>query len=255
MYGSVLTERRVPLSIYEAGLWGKIAFVLSAGTAVLVALFYLILALKPKISIPRWLAALTSILFVLSLSTLSYFFIPHAAYDLTRHFYYMDQIRSSPYSFTELITQAVTMKHLYGHYPDSIFFNILRDILIEISDNNALLPVTTTFVVYAIVFYISLDYFKLKEIPYNWMFITLIISFSTMPLLFVVSGIRASLAFSIAGLAVYLQGIKKKSWIYFLVLSVCAISTHPSSVITLLLYVLAACTKKRISNRFVFCYF
>lgn len=240
------------MSIYEEGLWGTIAFALSVSTLVLVVLLYFILALRPSIGISRPFAKLTCVLFVLSLSALSYYFVPHATYDLTKHFYYMDEIRSSPYSFAELITQAVTMKHHYGHYPDSICFNILRDILIAISDNNSLLPVTVTFIVYAIVFYISLDYFKLKEIPYNWMFITLVISFSTMPLLLVVSGIRAGLAFTIAGLAVYLREIKKKSWVYYLVLSICAVSIHTSSFVVLLLYVLAACMKKKFNGMLVF---
>ena len=223
------------IMLRETGFIGELLFVLSIFVVLILILHLLLWVLKNSKSFSYSYVKVMMISLVISLSILSYFFVPHPEYDLTKHFNFMNDIRNSGKTVFELLEEAFMFKQYVGHYPNLVFYNVIRNVIVFSTDDNSWLPVIVTAIVYSIFTYITFDYLKKYNIKLKWMFFAFIISFSSMPLLLVVSGMRCALAFSFVGLAVYLKEEKNCSWILFALLCFIGLTTHNSVIMPIVI--------------------
>lgn len=182
------------------------------------------------------------ILFVAGLSIMAYLFVPDNTYDLYRHFLYMDEIRHSGYSLQELLFQAFNRNQTIGRYPTLITWNVLRDVLAQI-DNNHLLPMVCTAISYSVFAYIVYDWFNSNGFSFTKILLTIFVMFSLLPVLMVVSGIRNATAFALVSLGIYKWLYQKKSVVLFLILGLVSVFLHTSSVVPIVIALLARFVK------------
>lgn len=178
------------------------------------------------------------VLFVLGLSIMAYLFVPDETYDLYRHFLYMEEIQKSGYSLGDLFKQAFSRNQEVGRYPTLITFNLLRDVLVQTS-NNHLLPFVCTGISYSIFAYISLNWFNKNNLSYKKIILATFVMFSLLPIIMIVSGIRNGTSFSLVALAIYKWLYQKKNIILFIFLSLIAIFMHTSAIIPVLLAIIS----------------
>lgn len=171
------------------------------------------------------------IFFIVSLAVVAYCMKPPSTWDLSRNYILLDIIRKSQLSFNQFVFGGNATYGADG-YRSLIFYNIYRFIFVKFFDNNAWFQTITTIIVYALQFYIIYDYKKVENKENIPISLILLLSFTFMPFVYVVSGIRNALAASIMGVAIYLYLYKKIVLKAFL-LVIMAITIHPSVVIAL----------------------
>lgn len=237
--------------VREVGLLGEIVFIICAFSSIMFVAHMVMWALKPSLKFSYSYIKTLFISFTISISVLSYFFVPHIAFDLARHFQYMNEIRDSGKDLMVLVKEAFIGQQYVGHYPTLITFNLLRDVLVFATEENSVLPVITTFVTYAIFSYITLDCLKRYKLGLKWLIVGFIVCFSAMPLLLVVSGVRCAMAFSIVGIAIYLREEKQCSWWLFGILCFIAITTHDSVTVTIILYLMFAILGNKLNKFYI----
>lgn len=170
-------------------------------------------------------------IFILSLSIMAYNMNPPVGWDINSHSMFMNQIRGSEMSFFDFLFKNDSL--IGGAEYTSLFtFNILRYIVVSISQNNLLLPAICAFIDYSILGYIIVDWSEQNNGDYKISIFTLLLNFSFTPYVHAISGMRNILSASIIGLAAYLYLYKKKSIILLIVLSLAAVTVHPAAIIT-----------------------
>lgn len=171
------------------------------------------------------------IFFIVSLAVVAYCMKPPSTWDLSRNYILLDIIRNSQLSFNQFVFGGNATYGADG-YRSLIFYNIYRFIFVKVFDNNAWFQTITTIIVYALQFYIIYDYKKVENKENIPISLILLLSFTFMPFVYVVSGIRNALAASIMGVAIYLY-LYKKIVLKAILLVIMAITIHPSVVIAL----------------------
>ena len=170
-------------------------------------------------------------LFVVSLAIIAYHMEPPSNWDLSRNFMLLNTIRNSHLSFNEFVFGG-RATYIADGYRELLFYNIYRYIIVHIFNDNHWFQTTTVIIVYAIFGYILID-FQYSRNEYNVSFVlSIILSFTFLPFVYVTSGIRNGLAASIIALGIYLYLYKNKNiFIYFLFLFISA-TIHPAVLIT-----------------------
>ncbi len=176
--------------------------------------------------------------FILSLALLAYNMNPPTTWDITYHFMYINQIRTSEISFIEFLFQNSSYVG-GGEYSNLLFFNILRYCVARITENNYLLPSVCVIIDYSILGYIAIDWLSYMNGKYRFNILTLLLNFTLMPYIHAVSGMRNALSISIAGLAVYLYLYKNKHIAVLIILIFIAVTIHPAAIIVVPFVLLA----------------
>lgn len=170
-------------------------------------------------------------LFILSLSIMAYNMNPPVGWDINSHFAYLNQIRGSGISLFDFLFKNDSYVG-GGSYANLVTFNIMRYIIVKISDNNFLLPAVCVVIDYSILGYIIIDWSEQNNGNYKFSIFTLLLNFSFTPYIHAISGMRNVLSASIIGLAAYLYLYKKKNVILLIVLTLAAVTVHPAAIIT-----------------------
>lgn len=171
-------------------------------------------------------------LFLMALSIWALLWDPAPYHDSYRHFEWLDEIRIQGLDIITFLKEGFK-DSTYGNYKELIAFNVLRFIVVSVSQDNHILPFVSTMIVYLIFYYIVTDFFEREHINYKWLLIILLLSFSYMSYYMVVSGIRNALAASIAGLAIYRRIYRRKGSVEFVITSVIAMTVHPNIILAL----------------------
>lgn len=196
-------------------------------------LFLIIIIFYKKIYLTKKQTIVFWGLFILSLSLMAYNMQPpNGMWDIRWHSLYMDQIRDSGLSFFKFLFKNTN--RIGGEEYVSLFvFNILRYVVVHISENNYLLPAICVFIDYSILSYIIIDWSYNNIDDYKPNLFTMLLSFTFMPYATAASGMRNALCSSLIGLAVYLYLYKKKSIWWFVILTFIAVTIHPVAIITI----------------------
>ena len=149
--------------------------------------------------------------------------------DLARHFYMMQLVKRSGYSFFEYVflhgdafTSNITLKFNYA-------FNAIVYLISNYTTNYYIISWVFVFIDYAIIAYIGIDWWKSQGGRKGFMALyEILICFSLFPLIHAISGLRTSLAACIMGLAIYLYIYKNKSFISFAIATILAVLFHPA---------------------------
>lgn len=163
--------------------------------------------------------------FAITVAILAFILEPPIGWDLSRHFLWMNEIRDSNLSFNNFIFNNINGVGLY-EYKNLIFYNLIRYIIIKLTDNNHWLPCICTFFNYIIVGYIAYDWEYTNHKHRKMSLITPFLCSAFLPFILVVSGIRTALASSIAALAIYLYLYKKRRMILFIILMLISSTIH-----------------------------
>lgn len=169
--------------------------------------------------------------FVLALSIMAYNMNPPVGWDINSHFTYLNQIKGSGISLFDFLFKNDSYVG-GGQYSSLVAFNIVRYIVVKISDNNFLLPAICVVIDYSILGYIIIDWSEQNNGDNKLSIFTLLLNFSFTPYIHAISGMRNILSASIIGLAAYLYLYKKKNIILLIVLTLAAVTVHPAAIIT-----------------------
>lgn len=200
-----------------------------------ISIFYITVFIIDNIALKRiriskkWIM-LSFVLFSLSLSILTYYLNPPLNWDLSRHFYCLDNIRNSGLSLNEFLFHnklAIGGKE----FTSFVFFNLIRYVIVKLFDNNQMLPCFCVFVDYLIVGYIMVDWSHENAKNGKVKFTSLLLCFTFLPLIHAASGMRTALAATIMGLGIYLYLYKRKKIFVFIVSSIIAVTIHPVMLI------------------------
>ena len=210
----------------------RMVYILKYISIAYLIIFVLFSVFQSKINTSKTQKKILYILFALSLSVIAYNMSPPQGWDFVRHSEYMDKVRQSGISFSNFIFGHSA--HPWGKgYEDLLTFNFLIYIVVKITNNNYLLPAICAFTCYAIVGYIAIDWQRTSEI-YNSRVnaLPLLLCFSFLEYIHVVSGMRNALCACVMSLAIYLYLFKKKKLYIFIVLAFLAATIHPAAIIT-----------------------
>lgn len=180
---------------------------------------------------PRLQEWLMSIVFIIAMSTIAYYMKALPTWDLGRNYLLLDHIRTSNLSFFQFVFGGREFYN-YDGYRSLIAYNIYRYIIVTLSSNNAWFQTIATFIVYSLQFYIISDYKKIHQNNIAPISLTMLISFTFLPFLYITSGVRNALASSIAGVSVYLY-LNKSFKIRAFILLIVAATIHPSTLIVI----------------------
>lgn len=154
--------------------------------------------------------------FSFALAVLAYYWVPSKEYDLSRYYTWMDNMR--------IFKGDILVDYLFFSRGEPLTMGYFY--LIALTNNYSLLPFFPTLIGYFIMFYIIIDYCQLKKYG-NKMTIFLIILFiSLFKYIFLVSGIRSTLAMILCVLALYKEFIKNNNKWYIKLLYFVALGIH-----------------------------
>ncbi len=185
-----------------------------------------------KIRISKRQATIFWIFFVISLAIIAFQMQPPSNWDLGRNYQLLDTIRNSHLSFIEFVFGGRATYRADG-YRNYIFYNIYRYIIVNIFKDNHWFQTITVIIVYTILGYITIDFQFDNNRNDLSNTLSVVISFSFLPFLYVTSGIRNALAASLVGLGVYLYLYKSKNVTIYLVILFISATIHPAVLITL----------------------
>lgn len=176
---------------------------------------------------------MTIFIYIIALCLFSYFYKPLTAVDLTRQ---QETLKLySGYSFLEIIPQIIKTTDFSRLF---LFWFVSK-----IGDPN-ILQVIASLTFYSCVFYIIYDYCKI--INNDRLFIKLLTIFMLFgQFIFVISGIRTAMAFSIFSLCFYSESFKNKSFFSNIFFYIIAIGFHSSVVPVFLIRVILLMLEKR----------
>lgn len=169
--------------------------------------------------------------FVLALSVIAYNMNPPLDWDIHSHFAYLNQIRGSEISLFNFLFRNDGSTG-GGLYTSLITFNIIRYVIVRISDNNFLFPAICVVIDYSILGYIIIDWSSQNTGECKLSIFTLILNFAFTPYIHAISGMRNIFSACIIGLAAYLYLYKKKHLILLVFLIFIAVTVHPAAIIT-----------------------
>ncbi len=186
---------------------------------------------KKRLNVNNTQRKILYVLFVIALAIVAYCIKTPSTWDLSRNYKLLDIIRKSGLSFYQFVFGGMAT-YIADGYRSLVFYNIYRYIFTHIFNNNAWYQTITTIIVYGIQLFIIYDYNKCNTKNNTLITLIMLLSFSFMPFIYVVSGIRNALAASVMGLAIYLYLYKERK-IWPILLGIIAITTHPSVLIVL----------------------
>ena len=183
-----------------------------------IVIFIFLNLLSSKIKLTKRQESVLFVLFALSLSCLAYFMLPWLGSDVFKHLSYMKQIQASGQSFFEFLFQHNTT--IGGAKYASLYtFNVIRYVISLISKNGLMLSAVCVMIDYSIVGFIFIDWYYDSSNNRKANFLPIMTCFSFMPYIHAVSGIRNALSASLMALGIYLYLCKKKSVLFFIILS------------------------------------
>lgn len=180
------------------------------------------------------------VLLALLLALIAYNFIPKEEQDLYRYYYEM-RLFYSHIDFERFLQDIINTK---------IIFKFLQFIFAQIGNFN-LLPFITTFIGYAITFYIILDYSKIKKIKSYitvWVIIVFICTFYHINF---ISNLAQFLAITISFLGFYLEFVREKKGIAVKFLYLLPLAIHISTIICLAFRILLCFKSTKIKKYYM----
>lgn len=187
----------------------------------------------------------TLIIIIVSLAVISMSINPTRYWDIYRHYASLDEIRNSDIGFLQFLFNN-RMRVGGADYAMLYFFNVLRYIA-AITGFNRLLAFSMTLITYGIWYYVTMDWCKEHRMTGHDILISIMLSMTLMPYIFVNSGLRNSTAMAIATLAIYNHAYKKHSLLELCILFFLAFTTHFSIAYVALLYFLSLIKYQRFS--------
>lgn len=160
--------------------------------------------------------------------------------DLIRHFYMMKLVKNSGYSLLEYVflygnafTTNITLRFSYA-------FNLIVYIIAKYTDNYYIMVWFFTLVDYSIIAYIGIDWWKKQGGRKGFVFLfEILLCFSLMPFIHVVSGLRAATAACIMALALYMYIYRNCRMKIFGALILISAMFHPAFITALPFAILA----------------
>ena len=203
-------------------------------------IFYIVLILCESLNIKSlFLSKSTTffVLFSLSLAVVGCSINPTTdAYDLYRHYLYIDSIRNMNYSFCDFMFNP---QNPFGGYSKSSLYGFkLLVYIVSKLNNNRFLPFFSIFIVYSIWGYITINWLNLQK-KSTFLFPSFLLCSSLMPYIYVNTGIRNSLAASIVALALYQDFIERKKILYVLSVLIFACTIHHAVSLAIPCWILA----------------
>lgn len=194
----------------------SILFIISPILSMPVVLLGLFLEKKHK----RYYCFLLSVM----IGIICYYIVPNQGMDITRYYEYLDQIRYLP------ITEALKGISNQTEVITNIFFYLISQL-----NNNSLIVFFSSLIYYNILFYIIIDYCKIKELTNKQINMIIIYAMITIWIIPNILGIRYAIAMVVFLLAIYLDIVKQKKNIIYKLLYIIPIFIHSSTVLFLIM--------------------
>ena len=194
----------------------SILFIISPILSMPVVLLGLFLEKKHK----RYYCFLLSVM----IGIICYYIVPNQGMDITRYYEYLDQIRYLP------ITEALKGISNQTEVITNIFFYLISQL-----NNNSLIVFFSSLIYYNILFYIIIDYCKIKELTNKQINMIIIYAMITIWIIPNILGIRYAIAMVVFLLAIYLDIVKQKKNIIYKLLYIVPIFIHSSTVLFLIM--------------------
>ncbi len=194
----------------------SILFIISPILSMPVVLLGLFLEKKHK----RYYCFLLSVM----IGIICYYIVPNQGMDITRYYEYLDQIRYLP------ITEALKGISNQTEIITNIFFYLISQL-----NNNSLVVFFSSIIYYNILFYIIIDYCKIKELTNKQINMIIIYAMITIWIISNILGIRYAIAMVVFLLAIYLDIVKQKKNIIYKLLYIIPILIHSSTILFLII--------------------
>lgn len=156
------------------------------------------------------------------------FIVPKSTYDLARLYSDIELIKSSGMKFFDYVFNSAKLTDTNYRYTYS--FNALRYVISRLLPEQAL-PFISLASCYGVMGYVLYDLKKRYCITNFYIGLMILLSNCFLPIVYVYSGVRNEIAFSIIALAVYLRIYKKLHLLYFFLLAFVAATIHPLAMV------------------------
>lgn len=204
----------------------SILFIISPILSMPVVLLGLFLEKKHK----RYYCFLLSVM----IGIICYYIVPNQGMDITRYYEYLDQIRYLP------ITEALKGISNQTEVITNIFFYLISQL-----NNNSLIVFFSSLIYYNILFYIIIDYCKIKELTNKQINMIIIYAMITIWIIPNILGIRYAIAMIVFLLAIYLDIVKQKKNIIYKLLYIVPIFIHSSTILFLIMRLILLISNKK----------
>ncbi len=154
--------------------------------------------------------------FSFALAVLAYYWVPSEEYDLSRYYTWMDNMR--------IFKGDILIDYLFFSRGEPLTMGYFY--LVALTNNYSLLPFLPTLIGYFIMFYIIIDYCQLKKYSNKMTIFLILIFIALFKYIFLVSGIRSTLAMILCVLALYKEFIKNNNRWYIKLLYFLALGIH-----------------------------
>ena len=166
--------------------------------------------------------------FSFALATLAYFWVPSQEYDLSRYYDWMNNMK--------IFEGEILIDYMFFSRGEPL--TMLYFYLVSLSNNYSVVPFFPTLIGYFIMFYIIIDYCQLKKYNNKMTIFLVLVFISLFKYIFLVSGIRSTLAMILCVLALYKEFIKNNNKWYIKVLYFVALGIHNGIIALIFIRVL-----------------
>lgn len=166
--------------------------------------------------------------FSFALATLAYFWVPSQEYDLSRYYDWMNNMK--------IFEGDILIDYMFFSRGEPL--TMLYFYLVSLSNNYSVVPFFPTLIGYFIMFYIIIDYCQLKKYNNKMTIFLVLVFISLFKYIFLVSGIRSTLAMILCVLALYKEFIKNNNKWYIKVLYFVALGIHNGIIALIFIRVL-----------------
>ncbi|MEE0127103.1 MAG: EpsG family protein [Clostridia bacterium] len=194
----------------------SILFIISPILSMPVVLLGLFLEKKHK----RYYCFLLSVM----IGIICYYIVPNQGMDISRYYEYLDEIRYLP------ITEALKGISSQTEIITNLFFYVISQL-----NNNSLVVFFSSLIYYNILFYIIIDYCKIKDLTNKQINMIIIYAMITIWIIPNILGIRYAIAMVVFLLAIYLDMVKQKKNIIYKLLYILPILIHSSTILFLIM--------------------
>lgn len=194
----------------------SILFIISPILSMPVVLVGLFLEKKHK----RYYCFLLSVM----IGIICYYIVPNRGMDISRYYEYLDEIRYLP------ITEALKGISSQSEIITNLFFYVISQL-----NNNSLVVFFSSLIYYNILFYIIIDYCKIKDLTNKQINMIIIYAMITIWIIPNILGIRYAIAMVVFLLAIYLDMVKQKKNIIYKLLYILPIFIHSSTILFLIM--------------------
>lgn len=194
----------------------SILFIISPILSMPVVLLGLFLEKKHK----RYYCFLLSVM----IGIICYYIVPNRGMDISRYYEYLDEIRYLP------ITEALKGISSQTEIITNLFFYVISQL-----NNNSLVVFFSSLIYYNILFYIIIDYCKIKDLTNKQINMIIIYAMITIWIIPNILGIRYAISMVVFLLAIYLDMVKQKKNIIYKLLYILPILIHSSTILFLIM--------------------